>query len=772
MSKKTRKKSHNNGTPRSTLQARHEFPADSIASKYEEIKKEIDQLVIDIRTNVSNSNPELLMDYLTVRNFMLMLNKSSESDFTAEEDYQLRSVEYIQSVLVGTNTQFSEIDDSEEQEKLFETILNQSVELYKKTQHFLLCWGMKAKEEGVLIEEEQEYIMLSQLMFMVRGTQYQLFRIPILRLLIEPHTEEIEKAYGVTADIVVNGLERLEKSLSSGRLDAIKRMHEQMDTMLLFTENDIPDSFKEEASQTIRQVIGIDLFDIKRITGWPDELIDDLTYNIGEDDSFYAHEDFCGWPIWNLPVQRKPCIWINGHSYTFDYSNFFDNFYRVLQKALANRIPKDESLWSSIQAKTSERIVSSIFEELLPGCTIHHRNYYPIEKCESAENDLLIEYKDVLMIVEVKAGSFTFTPALTDFAAHKDSIKSLVEKEEKQCLRTSNYISESKEVPFYNGDNLHTEVFRIRKDDYSQIYLLDVTIDSFNELASCMEKIRIADTHVNIIVISLDDLWVYKEYFDSPLQFVHYLKQRTIATQTKEIVTSDELDHLGMYIEHNTYSKHAQIVGKGYTNVFFSGYREDLDRYFSLKHEGKKVEKPKQHIPEEIRSIMDCCFAKEDPFTTHFSNFILDMYSDTRQAFCDSIHKISRRESELNSMIQAIAFGEVSFCLYVNKPGIKKVSWEEQREYVLAILAKNEKPYCYLIEICVDNQDKITEVKYDYLTQSSIPAEDRERLRDLGDCYSKRRATNYLIQNHKKKIGRNDLCPCGSGKKYKYCCGR
>ncbi|MCR5294444.1 MAG: SEC-C domain-containing protein [Lachnospiraceae bacterium] len=23
-----------------------------------------------------------------------------------------------------------------------------------------------------------------------------------------------------------------------------------------------------------------------------------------------------------------------------------------------------------------------------------------------------------------------------------------------------------------------------------------------------------------------------------------------------------------------------------------------------------------------------------------------------------------------------------------------------------------------------------------------------------------------------KKIGRNDLCPCGSGKKYKYCCGR
>ena len=24
----------------------------------------------------------------------------------------------------------------------------------------------------------------------------------------------------------------------------------------------------------------------------------------------------------------------------------------------------------------------------------------------------------------------------------------------------------------------------------------------------------------------------------------------------------------------------------------------------------------------------------------------------------------------------------------------------------------------------------------------------------------------------KKKVGRNELCPCGSGKKYKKCCGR
>jgi len=34
---------------------------------------------------------------------------------------------------------------------------------------------------------------------------------------------------------------------------------------------------------------------------------------------------------------------------------------------------------------------------------------------------------------------------------------------------------------------------------------------------------------------------------------------------------------------------------------------------------------------------------------------------------------------------------------------------------------------------------------------------------------SKRKKIQPLIRRG-KKVGRNDLCPCGSGKKYKHCC--
>ena len=36
--------------------------------------------------------------------------------------------------------------------------------------------------------------------------------------------------------------------------------------------------------------------------------------------------------------------------------------------------------------------------------------------------------------------------------------------------------------------------------------------------------------------------------------------------------------------------------------------------------------------------------------------------------------------------------------------------------------------------------------------------------------YMEQKKSGTIIKG--KKIGRNDPCPCGSGKKYKYCCGR
>ncbi len=63
----------------------------------------------------------------------------------------------------------------------------------------------------------------------------------------------------------------------------------------------------------------------------------------------------------------------------------------------------------------------------------------------------------------------------------------------------------------------------------------------------------------------------------------------------------------------------------------------------------------------------------------------------------------------------------------------------------------------------------MVEAKADWLYNlpqwDSIFSEEERR-----DFYKAQKLSHTVIKG--KKIGRNDPCPCGSGKKYKHCCGR
>ena len=63
----------------------------------------------------------------------------------------------------------------------------------------------------------------------------------------------------------------------------------------------------------------------------------------------------------------------------------------------------------------------------------------------------------------------------------------------------------------------------------------------------------------------------------------------------------------------------------------------------------------------------------------------------------------------------------------------------------------------------------MVEAKADWLYE--LPAWDElltaERRKEL---YMEQKKSGTIVKE--KKVGRNDPCPCGSGKKYKFCCGR
>ena len=161
-----------------------------LASHYEEKKEEINGLIEKIKDKLALVNPLMLFNFLTSMNTMMLMSSevTSESEIPADVTFQLRSVEYVQSLLVSMEHDKDDEIKEEEQEPVYHEIASLCYELYRKIPMFYMYWIAKQQTIGNLSINDEEYIFYSQLMSQVRGEQYQIFRIPILEeLLLQKH---------------------------------------------------------------------------------------------------------------------------------------------------------------------------------------------------------------------------------------------------------------------------------------------------------------------------------------------------------------------------------------------------------------------------------------------------------------------------------------------------------------------------------------------------------------------------------------------------------
>lgn len=753
-----------------------------LAQQYDEKKAEIDALIMDIREHISKCEPLSLLMAATERGMFNMLNTVSEIQIEGKQNFELRTVEYIQSILVSQESYFEEIHSN--QEELIEKVLEEVDELYMKTQIFYIFWAAKTTiDDKDLNEKDIQYIMEAQLMGNVRGKRYQFQQLTNLKTLLLPHSEKMEELYGVSAQDLLDGLEKLEYSLSSAKLDSWKGMFKEFLKFQKASEGksseDIEKLFDEirESQQNLelsKKCFGTDLYDIEKVTGWDARLVNSLSWNIGECREFIDNKDFSGWIIRDLPVQKKPFIKINGVSYCFDYYNLFDNIYRIIQKDMKRHDSKYTNQWADIQKEASENLVEEQFKRLLPGCQSYVGNHYPIGDSlkQMDESDIMILYDDTLIIAEVKAGSFTYTPAIIDYKAHKSSFDALIGKADYQCERTLNYINKAEKITFY--DDKKNEKVTFNREKYKNVFTFCVTVDNFNAFEAKIEKMNFLQVNSGTIAISVDDLEVYTAYFDSPLYFLHYLKQRKAATRSKTLLLSDELDHLGMYIVHNNYEKYADEFDDCDSFAAY-GYREDLDAYFASLHcKEVKSAKPVQEVPNEIRKIISVIEERKLQERASFTNFLLDFDSVTRNELAESILYLLKRQKELGRMLPAFRNGEVMHGWFVKQNGIKEISEKDRLNYMYANMLKIGQNESWYIILQYDELNKLEDVYYKKLYIEDIDNEgyDKDELKKLADVVYQNRVVEILKNQHKKKIYPNDPCPCGSGKKYKKCCGK
>lgn len=764
-----------------------------LADQYPEIKDKINRLVHEIRELVASCNPLTLLQISYWNMFMSMLNKTSEFQYGFDDIIAVRMIDYVQSVIVSTEPKDSrdERDDMEKWNAVYEKVS----ELYSSLNYYHMCHSAYLETTDPDFDDDYDslYVQAQELRTTVRGIRYPVFEYPHHLDLLSPHEEVFQELFGISIETFLLGIEKIQMSLMRGvdnvRSDLVYLM-EKTAPVLEKQYGDVPKESSEEVDKIFDEMglrelrdsfngrfFGYDLFDVGKITGLPRELIEELSWKAGEEAHFFSEGDYAGWPLRRLPIEERPFICVEDKIYCFDYYSLFDNLYRIIQRLVTRLKPEYKNEWNEKQKQVSEQLPFDLFHKLIPKAESFKSIYYQSKtgnngKKQWCECDGIIEYDGHLIVVEVKGGSFTYTHPSTDFNAFIKSLENLAKKPHEQATRFIETLKEEGKVIICNEE--HIPIKELSYDDYRQTTSCSVTIDNFNEFAARIDKLSPIGIELGALPswnISIDELRVYADYFESPSMFLHFLEQRLKASKSSGLEVIDELDHLGLYIEHNQYTNIAELSnGK---HMLWHGYREKLDNYFSVLvfPDIEKPNKPKQEIPEILQEIINILEKQRKKGFTRVASTLLDLDFDLRAEIDKKMNILMKRQAEVKRVMPLNIFEDNKITFICNQDGISSFKDGKAKDYVLATMLKPNDENRLALYLDYNSKGKLYNVDFEYLTKDDIPLEREAEFIELSERYAQQRILSFKKQTGIKKIGRNEPCPCGSGKKYKKCCG-
>ena len=150
------------------------------------------------------------------------------------------------------------------------------------------------------------------------------------------------------------------------------------------------------------------------------------------------------------------------------------------------------------------------------------------------------------------------------------------------------------------------------------------------------------------------------------------------------------------------------------------------------------------------------------------NDVLLELFGVSSAEVAGQIKYALKRQRELKRAVPLAAFGDIKYCTFISMPGIIQYPIQEQLDYAYAAASRNEEIPVMWISLEYDNKKRLVSAKGKKCFFSDLEGDDIERIRHMG----REKARDWVLQYKMThgKIGRNDYCPCGSGKKYKFCC--
>lgn len=763
-----------------------------MAAALPRVVAEIDELVRAVAATVARLPPHQLLQRAWWEFAGAAVGLKGVSLDDPDQFAVLRMIDYVQSVAASTTpvSTDSNVND-EDWNALKADVTSLFARLSGEYQTCLTA--SKRMQDPKLDMDMEEFRFRAEIFWMnVRGKRYQLHERQALIDVLGPHSDVLFRLFGVDALTLISELDKILSKLTRGLGDSLVAMkslqEETVGRMVALAQETDAASLDEirdrvfasdpdlvdRLRQVGNEVFGLGFFDVEKITALPERLLNELAWSPGQETEFFAPGEFRGWPLRVWPTMKRPFIRLDHRILCFDMFALFDNIYRVLQRVIFRLEPEYRETWNERQKAVSEELPLNYLLRLLPGARIYRSVFYRCKTTEGQsqwyEADGLVIYDDHLFVIEIKAGAFTYTSPATDLPAHLASLRDLVRAPASQGGRFCDYLESAPEVVI--ADSNHNEVGRLRRSDFRHVALCAITLDQFTEIAARshhLGRIGIDLGHRPVWVLSIDDLRVYADLFDNPLVFLHFVEQRTRSLGSKLIDLNDEMDHLGLYFTNNNYALYASKLAAGEpSRLNFTGYRTPVDNYFHAIVHGEAPKLPKQKMPPRFAEIISLLGSSQMPNRSAAASFLLDSAGDFRTKLAGIIEAQLRENEKLGKARPVSVYDELPFTLFCWSPSAPRQAGAAL-EHVQTVMAANSEASRHMLELVYSSTSVLKEIHWRRVDLSGLSDSEMVRLKTAGHKLCEQRVSSALKRG---KIGRNETCPCGSGRKYKRCHGR
>lgn len=738
-------------------------------------KKEIDGKINRLIELIETYDPFMLMQKVVSDNQILNLEEYKESEEKRLEVF----IEFAQSLIVACKIHgWGQTPDDEQYEE-FSKLISEVV--FDTVWYFGSEFTEKDSDEPD-INAKEEIRFKSIMRFLIqRGDAFESHDEEMINDLFIKHSKFFETHYNLTYQQIINGIYSIKQSIIDNRNLQIQAMIELKKAHEIFCEW----APKQEEIQTLEELKEKfnSLPKVKKIIERakklqpkedymiinpseeiPKDLLDLLATELGNNEMFLQFNK-C-WVINDTIIKEKPLIKHQNKYYCFFYPILGRNIREILETWIKE---KDENYFSEYYLKRGrdsylENKAVEYFQDIFPQATIYQNLKYRINSDEF-ETDIIVEFDRNLLIIEAKANALKLSSKRGSLVAIQNDTKKILRKSYNQALRTRNYI-QSKDVAKFYSKNCNE--ITISKNNYENIFLINVTLEKLDFLATELDDMKVFGLNKSddwFWSVYLNDLRIISELVEFPTEFLLYLDRRLQVIE-HQFYSSDELDYFMFFLEQGLYFESEDLLG---INKFVPyGYTDKLDRYYFFK-EGSvsSGEKPTLDISEDYRDLILAIESTGKEYFSIVSTLLLNLSEESRVDILDNLNKINEQlklDKQSHNFTIPIPGLNIGFTFCIGNSD-DYFSNDELEKYCRTKMEQLQVDSWVVIKFIKDiNFEELDfDIYFSVDSNKKIVAEDLEK-------FKMNKIDKYFSKHN--KIGRNEPCPCGSGKKYKKCCGK